>query len=308
MLTWLSQFVRERAIAMGLEEWAQPIAAFVAGSAHLLFAMSLAWLAFRFGNKAIDQVFRRRLGVSIIDEKRGATLATLLKSLLFYSVFFIVAIEILNTVFGVQTQALLAGAGVVGLAVGFGAQSLVRDVFTGFFIIFENQYAVGEFVTIGKYSGIVEEIGLRVSKLRDFTGELHIIPNGQIKEVSNRSRGPIQALVDIGVAYEEDIDRALVVLEAAAKELAEEWAELIKEGPSVLGVSNLGPSEVVIRVIAKTVPMEQWRVEREMRRRFKMALDRAGIEIPYPRQVLVPYARGSSLETASTGDGSLQMR
>ncbi|MBM7867797.1 mechanosensitive ion channel [Heliobacterium gestii] len=304
MLNWLSEFTHGRAVAMGLGDWAQPIAAFVTGAAHLLFALFLAWIALRFGDKAIDQVFRQRLGIHIIDEKRGATLASLLKSLLFYSVFFIVALEILNTVFGVQTQALLAGAGVVGVAAGFGAQSLVRDVITGFFIIFENQYAVGEFVTIGKYMGVVEEIGLRVTKVRDLTGELHIIPNGQVKEVSNRSRGPIQALVDIGVAYEEDIDRALVVLEAAAKELAAEWADQITDGPTVLGVTNLGPSEVVIRVTAKTAPLEQWRVEREMRRRFKAVLDHAGIEIPYPRQVLVPYGRSSAVEMATTGDGS----
>ncbi|MBC9785479.1 mechanosensitive ion channel family protein [Heliobacterium chlorum] len=290
MLSIFGQYVSTRMQAIGMGEWADPTAAFAVGTVHVFFALLLAWLVLRFGKKAIDGIFSRENGMTLINEKRGATLATLLKSLLFYSVFFVTAMEVLNTVFGVQTQAILAGAGVFGIAVGFGAQSLMRDVITGFFIIFENQYAVGEFVTIGKYSGVVEEIGLRVTKIRDITGDLHIIPNGQVKEVSNKNRGPMTAMVDISIAYEENVDRALDILERASKEMAQELADLITEGPQVLGVVNLGPSEVVIRVIAKTVPMEQWRMEREMRRRFKLAFEQAGIEIPYPRQVHVPYS------------------
>lgn len=294
MLDWLGGFVKERMIAIGLKEFADPISAFSVGLAQLLLIILLVWLTLRFGGTVIDQVFRQRLGTSFLDEKRAATLATLLKSVLFYSVFFIAGMVVLETVFTVDTKALLAGAGVLGLAVGFGAQSLVRDVITGFFIIFENQYAVGDYVTIGKFSGVVEEMGLRVTKIRDLTGELHIIPNGEIKEVSNKSRGPIVALVDVSVAYEENIDKALDILRDASRELAEKMADVITEGPNVLGVTNLGPSEVVIRVSAKTVPMEQWKVEREMRRYFKTALDQAGIEIPYPRRVFVPFASGKS--------------
>ncbi|MDD2422168.1 MAG: mechanosensitive ion channel family protein [Heliobacteriaceae bacterium] len=289
MFNWLKIWLSGQAVYWGLGDWGEPLAVCVVGFIQLLVVVVAVKLTLRFGGMFIDRLFRQRTGTAFFEERRAVTLAKLLKSVLLYVVFFIAGVVVLDTVFGFETRALLAGAGVVGLAIGVGAQNLVRDVITGFFVIFENQYVVGDYVTIGKFTGIVEEIGLRVTRLRDYTGELHIIPNGEIKEVTNLSRGPILAMVDISVAYEEDIDRVLAVLREAGRELAVMMPAEITDGPEVLGVTKLGPSEVVIRINANAVPMMQWKVEREMRRYFKLALDRAGIEIPYPRQVYLPF-------------------
>lgn len=221
-----------------------------------------------------------------LDEKRAITLKSITKSLAKYSINFL-ALYLIISLFTNRTGAVLTGAGIVGLAVGFGAQNLVRDVITGFFILLENQFAVGEFVKIGSTQGIVEELGLRVTKLRDWGGELHIIPNGQIKEVTNYNRGSMRALVEVGIGIEEDIDRAIDIMRAVGRDIAKEMQAVIVEGPEVLGVVALNQSEVVIRIIARTKPMEQWAVERELRRQIKKAFDKEGIAIPYPRSIMV---------------------
>ncbi|MFZ5641194.1 MAG: mechanosensitive ion channel family protein [Bacillota bacterium] len=244
-----------------------------------------AFIGIKIGDFIINKIFRPREKL-YFDERRVNTMRTLLRSVLRYAVYFILIFMILETTVK-DIKGFLAGAGIIGVALGFGAQSLVRDVITGFFILFENQYAVGEYVTIGNLSGFVEEMELRVTKLRDWGGEMHFIPNGQVTTVTNFSRGSMRALVEISIAYEEEIDRALSVLKREAAEIAGELKEVVEEGPEVLGVVALGPSEVVIRVVAKTKPMEQWAVEREMRKRFKAAFDREGIEIPYPKRVMI---------------------
>jgi small-conductance mechanosensitive channel len=187
---------------------------------------------------------------------------------------------------GIPTASILAGAGIVGLAVGFGAQGLVSDVVTGFFILLENQLEVGDYVTMGGFSGIVEEVGLRVTKLRDFNGSLHFIPNRQIGSLTNHSRGSMRALVDLSISYEDDIERVIQVLQAACDRVRERTPEIV-EGPDVLGVQAFGASDVVIRVIAKTENMQQWTVERTLRQELKKTLEENGIEIPYPHQVNV---------------------
>jgi len=248
----------------------------------------IAKILHKIGNAVIDKMLRPREGSKYyFDEKRAITLNSLAKSTLRYGLYFFVGMSFLEVFFPKATGPVLASAGVVGLAVGFGAQNLVRDVITGFFILLENQFAVGEYITTAGLSGVVEEMGLRVTKLRDFGGELHIIPNGQIQQVTNLNRGSMRALVDVGVAYEEDLDRVSSVLARVVEEVKADLANVINEGPEVLGVINFGPSEVIIRIIAKAKPMEQWRVERELRKRIKEAFDREGIEIPYPRRVMV---------------------
>ncbi|KAB3537856.1 mechanosensitive ion channel family protein [Alkaliphilus pronyensis] len=220
-----------------------------------------------------------------IDVPRLETLKGLTKSLVKYTIYFIASTAILDS-FGVEIGALIAAAGIGGLALGFGAQNLVRDIITGFFILFEEQFGVGNYVEIDGVDGIVEEMALRVTKIRGFNGDLHIIPNGEIKKVTNRSTGKMRAWVDISIAYEEDIDKAIKVLEEASQDLRSNNPQIL-EGPIVLGVSNLGASDVVISVMAKTVPMEQWSIERLMRKTFKQSFDKAGIEIPYPRRVVI---------------------
>lgn len=256
----------------------------------------VALIVIKIGDLIINKIFRPREKL-YLDERRVNTLRTLLRSVLRYGTYFVLVFMIIDNVIGTgNIKGFLAGAGIIGVALGFGAQSLVRDVITGFFILFENQYAVGEYVTIGNLSGFVEEMELRVTKLRDWGGEVHIIPNGQVTTVTNYSRGNMRALVEISIAYEADIDRALEVLKKTAAELAAEQKEVIVEGPEVLGVVALGPSEVVIRTVAKTRPMEQWAVEREMRKRFKEAFVREGIEMPYmKRTALGPLDGGGSV-------------
>lgn len=253
-----------------------------------------AFIAIKIGDFVIKKIFRPRETL-YFDERRVNTMRTLLRSVLRYAAYFIVAFMVLDNVTNGNIKGFLAGAGIIGVALGFGAQSLVKDVITGFFILFENQYAVGEYITVGKLSGFVEGVELRVTKLRDWGGELHFIPNGQVTTVTNFSRGNMRATVEIGIAYEEDIGRAMEVMKSEAARLAEELKEVIVEGPEILGVVALSPAEVVIRAVAKTRPMEQWAVERQMRQRFKEAFERESIELPYPKRVIITPVDGNDL-------------
>jgi small conductance mechanosensitive channel len=239
----------------------------------------------KVANRIIDRTLTyKSFSKFQISDRRRDTLTNILKKIVKYTLFFIGIVMSLE-IFNINTASIIATAGIGGLAIGFGAQSLVKDIITGFFILLEDQYAVGDYVQIDSKEGIVEELGVRVTKIRDFTGELHIIPNSSITVVTNRTRGAMRALVDISIAYEVDIDRALEVMERVSGEIAK-TNDTIIEGPTVLGVASFGSSDVVIRSIAKTKPMEQWAVEREMRKKYKQAFDREGIEIPYSKVVV----------------------
>jgi small-conductance mechanosensitive channel len=246
----------------------------------------LAKLAIKIVSTIIDKSIERRKRFRIgYDEKKANTLATILKNISKY-VFYFIAIVIVLDLFGIKTTSILATAGIGGLAIGFGAQNLVKDVITGFFILFEDQFSVGDYVKIGEFEGIVEEMGIRVTKIRDFSGDLHIIPNSSIQVVTNMSNGAMRAKVDISIAYEEDIDKAIKVLENICEEVKIQY-ESILDGPNVLGVTKFGEYDIVLTIIAKTKPMEQWRIERELRKRIKDAFEKEDIEIPYPRMVVM---------------------
>ncbi|ARI77650.1 mechanosensitive ion channel family protein [Halobacillus mangrovi] len=236
------------------------------------------------GTKAIEAAINRMSSQRKLSERRNKTLQKLTVNIFSYSLFFILVIMLLSTI-GINIGPLLAGAGIVGLAIGFGAQGLVSDVVTGFFILLERQVEVDDYVTAGGYDGVVEEVGIRTTKIRSFDGTLNFIPNRNISGVANHSRGNMRALVDIGIGYDENIDEAMTVLKEVADRFTED--ERFKEGPDVLGVQSLGSSDVVIRILGKTENMEQWGVERDLRKAMKEALDEAGIEIPYPHQVYV---------------------
>ncbi|NUH82723.1 mechanosensitive ion channel family protein [Bacillus firmus] len=152
--------------------------------------------------------------------------------------------------------------------------------------LLERQIGVGDYVTTGSYSGIVEQIGLKTTQIRGFDGTLHYLPNREITSLSNHSRGKMRALIDIGISYDDNIDEAITVLQEACDRIAEE-NQAIVEGPNVIGVQTLGSSDVVLRIIAKTENMEQWAVERQLRKALKEALEANGIEIPFPHQVLI---------------------
>lgn len=248
-----------------------------------------ARLAANLGRLAVTQMFSKE---GFINGRRAQTLESLMKNMITYLVFFMAGVMVLQ-IFNVNTSAILASAGILGLAVGFGAQHLVKDIISGFFILFEDQFAVGDYVEAGGVTGVVEEIGLRTCKIRKWTGQLHIIPNGEITKVTNYNRGHMMAVATVGIAYEEDIDRAMEVLRREC-EVAQREITSIMEMPVVQGVVALGDFSVSIRTVARTVPGDQWSVERELLRRFKNALDREGIEIPYPRRVVTyreEYAR-----------------
>ncbi|WP_308690647.1 mechanosensitive ion channel family protein [Weizmannia acidilactici] len=184
--------------------------------------------------------------------------------MLFYVLYFIFAVTALKMI-GIDVTAILAGASIVGLAVGFGAQGLVSDIVTGFFLILEKQLEVDDYVTAGNYSGIVEQIGLRTTQLRDFDGILHFIPNRQITNISNHSRGNMRALVDIKVGQEENTDEMITKIQEACSKAAENHPDIV-EGPNVLGVQSFDGKDAVIRVIAKTKNGKQWDVERLLRK------------------------------------------
>jgi len=278
MLGPLQEFLRQYPVLSPY----MPLVIFLVRVTLLLGA---AILAMRLGNALISNLFSAEKSRLKLDQRKANTLAALLRSVLRYTIYFLAAVSVIDAL-GVPTGSIIASAGIVGLAVGFGAQNLVRDVLTGFFILFEDQFAVGEYIEAVGVAGVVEEVGLRVTKLRDFSGVLHIIPNGTIDKVSNHNRGYLRAMVDVRVAHEEDPERVRQILEHVATEAAKD-IPMVVEGPLVLGITDITEAGVVFRLWARTEPMQQWNVEREIRRSVKLAFDRAGIHMPYPRTILV---------------------
>lgn len=261
-------------------------------AAAIMVIFTTIFIITRVVNHIVDKTMNnRRLTRLQINDRRMNTLSEILKKVVKYILVFIGIVVSLD-LFNINTTSIIATAGIGGLAIGFGAQSLVKDVITGFFILLEDQYAVGDYVKIGGLEGIVEELGVRVTKLRDFTGELHIIPNSNVQIVTNRTRGAMRALVKISIAYEEDIERAIKVLEKVSEDLAKSNDNIL-EGPTVLGVTDFGGSDVVLTVVAKTKPMEQWAVERALRKSIKEAFNREDIEIPYSKIVVVDGGKES---------------
>lgn len=255
------------------------------GLLKIIAILVVSSIIIRIGKAAVRNIFKVRAKSPLqITERREATLIKLLENVLSYVIYFVVIMMILETL-GIPIRALLAGAGIVGLAVGFGAQNLVRDIITGFFIIFEDQFSVGDYVRIGTFEGTVEEIGLRTTKVKSFTGELNILPNGSIIEVTNFSINNSVAIVDISIAYESDIAKAEKVIKDFLEGLEEKYEDMTKP-PELLGVQMLGASEVVLRVTSETKPMRHFFIARELRKEIKTHLDENGIEIPYPRLVM----------------------
>ena len=221
-------------------------------------------------------------------EKRARTLASLLRAVGTTLVLIVAAMMALREI-GLDITPLIAGAGVAGLAIGFGAQSLIKDIVAGFFILLEDQFHVGDVIQAGGVSGQVERMTLRMTIVRDLQGTVHFIPNGEIKVASNLTKEWSRAVLEIGVGYEEDVDRVMAVLTEVGHSLADDetFGTLVLEPPQVLGVEALADSQVTIRMLAKTLPLKQWEVARELRRRIKARFDREGIQIPYPHRVII---------------------
>lgn len=240
--------------------------------------------------------------VRSIARRKAAKLAPVISSFVRVVAVVAAAFMALDHI-GVDVTTLVAGAGVLGLAIGFGAQALVRDLISGFFLILDGALAPGDFVKINEAVGQVEEVSLRITKVRAIDGQLFYIPNGQVTIVGNFSREWCRAIVVVGVAYEQDVEKGLEVLRKVAKEWAAEHEDLVLEEPVAQGVVGLNSSDVTLRIMAKVKPAEHWGVERDLRARIKAAFDESNVEIPFPRQVV--YHRqeeGVALRTDTSVD------
>lgn len=276
---------------------------------HVAGIWLLAWLAYR-----VVRLAARRIelvvddgddSVTTLRERRGQTISQLLRSM-GRVVIYAIALLLSFNVF-INIGPILAGAGILGLAISFGAQSLVKDVISGFFILFENQFAIGDVIEVAGRSGVVEKMTLRVVVLRDGEGVMHVVPNGEIKVVSNKTRGWSRAVVDVGVPYEESVDRALDILrdEAAQFSTDKVWGAQLDGPVEVLGVESLSDSAVVIRTLLRTQPGSQWAVAREFRRRIKNRFDRETLDIPYPqRRVHVRVEGGPGSDPIASAAGA----
>ena len=220
-------------------------------------------------------------------EQRARTMASVLKSLTTWTIGVIVVLTVLDAL-GIPTGPLLASAGIVGVAVGFGAQALVRDVISGIFMLAEDQYGVGDVVDLGDASGVVEAVGLRITRVRDVDGTVWYIRNGQVLRVGNRSQGWARAVLDVGIAYGEDVTRAEELLLDVAKQLKDdtEFGPLVLEEPEMWGVESVSADGVVLRLVVKTQPLQQWAVARELRRRIKERFDGEGVRVAHPQSAV----------------------
>jgi small conductance mechanosensitive channel len=189
---------------------------------------------------------------------------------------------------GIQIGPILAGAGIVGLAVGFGAQYLIKDIITGLFIILENQYRIGDVIKIDSTEGTVEKITMRLTTLRDMSGTVHHIPHGEIKRVSNLSKTFARVNLDIGVSYSANLEKVIDVINRTGEELSRDpaFSDAIISPPKFLRVNEFASSSVIVKIIGDTKPLRQWEVTGELRKRLKIAFDREGIEIPFPQVVV----------------------
>jgi moderate conductance mechanosensitive channel len=244
-----------------------------------------AWIALGVTQRLI-RLFRERIASRMDDReqvKRAETLGRVFRYIAAVIIVVIAATLILSEL-GIAVAPILGAAGVIGLAVGFGAQSLVKDYFAGFFILLENQIRQGDVVDIAGKAGLVEEVTLRYVRLRDYDGNVHFISNGLITTVTNMSRGYAQSVIDVGVAYREDTDEAVGVMREIGAELRADpvFGPKILDELEIAGVDKWGDSAVMLRCRFKVQPLEQWNVRREFLRRLKKAFDARGIEIPFP--------------------------
>jgi small conductance mechanosensitive channel len=264
----------------------RPLEALTARAIIILGTLVLAWVAYRLTTHLIDRLLAPLAGARDYSAKvqRARTLGPLMKSIARYLVAFVALMVILREI-GIDIQAILVSAGVLGLAISLGAQSLIKDVITGFFLIFEGLIAVGDTIEVGPHLGTVEAVGLRVTKLRTLNGAERVIPNGELTQFANYNRGWARAVVDVGVGYDADVQRALGVLEAVGRQWGEEtgWA---LEPPQAQGIIRFGEAEVGLRLMVKVEAPRRVDAENELRCRIKEAFRRERIPIPFPRRLV----------------------
>ncbi|HBZ85414.1 MAG TPA: mechanosensitive ion channel protein MscS [Verrucomicrobia subdivision 6 bacterium] len=302
----LNTFVQSIWSDLGLGQaagWAKPVLSGVTVLLIVLLAFLSAALARRFIMASHKRLAARAEGPE--ERKRIETLERVFRYIASVVVT-VVAFMLVLSQLGISIAHILATAGVAGLTIGFGAQSLVKDYFTGFVMLIENQIRVGDVVEVAGKVGAVEELTLRYVRLRDYEGAVHYVPNGAILTVTNRSRLFAFAVMDIGVAYKEDIERVSQVMKETATAFRSEpdWADKILDDLEIAGVDQWADSAVVIKCRLKTMAQEQWAVRRAFLGRLKNAFDRAGIEIPYPHRTVYTLPADSADHATSKRAGT----
>lgn len=267
------------------QNWVAPenISQLLARGGRIVLILVAAHFAIRFLTAAITRFLAIEAEHEIVAKSRARTLTGLMRSVIRYTVDLVAGLAVLDTI-GIPIGPMLAGAGVASLAIGFGAQHLVRDLIAGFFILYEDQFDVGDYIQAAGVEGFVEEMGLRITKIRDLGGQMHIVPNGSLELITNFSQGPLRISFSVTIPYEEDLDKAVAAIDAALAE-ASEGADDIVEPPRVLGVQNLTAGGTELLIWGRAKPGTQWATTRMMRGAVKEALDAVGIAAPYPRQI-----------------------
>ena len=274
---------------MDFNEWIQKLTQwFITSGLRVLLITVLTFIALRVAKFVSTRLLTFSLKTDDIEfKKRVDTLSSIIQNILFIAITFVAAIIVLGEL-GVEIGPVLAAAGIVGLAVGFGAQNLVQDVISGFFILLEDQIRVGDVVQIGDKGGVVEKVTLRTVILRDLSGNVHFIRNGQIQVVTNMTKEYGRYVFDIGVAYKEDVDHVIEVVKRVDEEMRNhpDFKDDILEPIEILGLDQFAESAVIVKARIKTRPIKQWGVGREFNRLLKKRFDEEGIEIPFPHVTL----------------------
>jgi small-conductance mechanosensitive channel len=275
-------------VSLGLAE-AVKLGAWTLSAVHIVFILIGAWVLKLIANRGIRtfRLYIERRTNNGEEKKRLETLGRVFRYAANVLIAGIAAMLVL-TELGISIAPILATAGVLGLAVGFGAQSLVKDYFSGLFLLLENQIRHGDVVEAGGKSGVVEEVTLRYVRLRGYEGNVHFVPNGHIDTVTNMTRDFSYAVIDVGVAYRENVDEVFDIIRRVAAEMRDDaqFRDTILEDVDLAGVENWADSSVVIRLRIKVMPIQQWTVKREFLRRLKTEFDAQGIEIPFPHLTL----------------------
>lgn len=259
---------------------------------RIVLILAVAGLLMKISKKIILKLkmhLQTRASEDAEEMKRIDTVGRVFSYIATIVIAIIAIVEVLHQL-GISIAPILAAAGVVGVAVGFGAQSLIKDYFTGFFLLLENQIRQGDVVDAGGKAGFVEEVTLRYIKMRDYDGNVHYVPNGIITTVTNMSRGFAFSVIDIGVAYRENVDEVIEVMKAVGESIRtdKEFQFKILDNMEVAGVDKLDSSAVIVRCRFKVMPLEQWTIRREFFKRIKVAFEERGIEIPYPHLTIYP--------------------
>jgi moderate conductance mechanosensitive channel len=259
---------------------------------RIIVILVVTFLIRKFSGIFIERMVRKiivsdQFSSEEAERKREDTLIKIVNGTIGIVVILVAGLMVLQEL-GMDIAPVLAAAGIVGLAFGFGGQYLIRDVISGLFITLENQYRVGDVVCFDTTCGVVEDITLRKTALRDMNGTLHHVPHGEIKKVSNLTKDYSKINVDIGISYNADLEKVISVVDKIGQEMIQEdeWKDMIRKPPKFLRINDFADSAVMIKIVGETDPAKQWQVSGELRKRIKLAFDREGIELPFPQRVI----------------------